>query len=240
MKLLSKLTTVVIAGSLLVLRGEFSQGANLLGIDVSSIQGSINWSSVHSCGAQFAFAKATEGTYYQDSFFKRNMTNGKAAGLQMGAYHFARPDVDCPAAEADYFWNFAGPYIIADGKSLFPAIDFETVNGHSCQPDYTAWLNAWSTRVKSKTSHFLHPVAIVGCVDACLLSTATTLEEWGLDPNGPWKSCPCCNWINPCTTNGWTYWLVSLNGSICGVSGSVDLDQYNGNLSSLISTQGVH
>jgi len=56
---------------------------------------------VHSCGAQFAFAKATEGNYYHDSSFTYNMSNGKAAGMQMGAYDFARPDLISPAHRSE-------------------------------------------------------------------------------------------------------------------------------------------
>src|SRR5215469_2154281 len=80
-----------------------AQANNLFGIDVSSYQGSINWSTVHSQGAQYAFAKATEGNYYEDADFKNNMNNGKNAGVQMGAYHFARPDLNCVSTEANYF-----------------------------------------------------------------------------------------------------------------------------------------
>src|SRR5439155_18692931 len=86
---------------------ERAQANNLFGIDVSHYQGSPNWSSVHSCGAQYAFAKATEGNYYHDASFNYNMANGKAAGMQMGAYDFARPDLFSPATEANYFWAFA-------------------------------------------------------------------------------------------------------------------------------------
>src|SRR3954468_9595328 len=141
MKLSPKLSVVAMASLLLTLGVGSSQASTntTLGIDVSSYQASINWSSARSCGTMFAFAKSTEGVSYQDSYFKRNMTNGKAAGVLMGAYHFAHPEANCPAAEANYFWNFAGSYIIADGKSLYPAIEFEVFNGHACTASYTAW-----------------------------------------------------------------------------------------------------
>src|SRR5579863_3641968 len=147
---------------------EHAQANNTFGIDVSSFQGSINWSSVHSNGANWAFAKATEGNYYEDAYFKSNMSNGKAAGLQMGAYHFARPDVDCPSTDANYFWNFAGGYITADGKSIYPMLDFETFGGYDCEGNYTAWMNAWANDVKAKTSNFLRPVIYCSaCSGAC-------------------------------------------------------------------------
>src|SRR5215469_10352780 len=122
-----------------------SMANNLFGIDVSSYQGSINWSSVHANGCQFAFAKATEGNYYHDAYFAGNMNNGKAAGVQMGAYHFCRPDLNTYTTEGNYFWADAGGYIKSDGKSIFPMLDFETFNGHVGTANYTAWMNGWSS-----------------------------------------------------------------------------------------------
>ena len=193
------------------------------------------------------FAKATEGNYYQDPKFLSYMSHGKAAGLQMGAYDFARPDLITPATEANYFWAFAGGNIIADGKSLFPAIDFETFGGHVGEPSYTAWINAWAADVKAKTSHFLHPVLYSSaCNGMCDMTTACTLSEWVANFNGqnpytgnPWGTCDCCNYLASCTPNGWSYWQFSGTGAISGISGNVDLDVYNGDLSQLIANQGV-
>src|SRR4029077_9344909 len=86
-----------------------------LGIDVSSFQTTITWSSVQAAGISFAWAKATEGTSYQDAYFIGNQNNGKAAGVLMGAYHYAHPELNTPGVEANYFWSFAGPYIKAEG-----------------------------------------------------------------------------------------------------------------------------
>src|ERR1700744_6412219 len=73
-----------------------------LGIDVSGYQGSyqsppthINWSSVPST-IQFAWAKATEGTGTIDPDFTYNMSNAKAKGIPIGAYHFAHPYANSP------------------------------------------------------------------------------------------------------------------------------------------------
>jgi hypothetical protein len=89
-----------------------------LGIDVSSYQGGgINWTSVKGAGIQFAWAKATESTTITDPDFAVNENNGKAAGVYMGAYHFAHPNLNTPGAEAGHFWSVAGGYIKADGKS---------------------------------------------------------------------------------------------------------------------------
>jgi GH25 family lysozyme M1 (1,4-beta-N-acetylmuramidase) len=243
-----KTTLGVVAAMALAFGSQRANANNLFGIDVSHYQGSPNWSSVHSCGAQYAFAKATEGNYYHDSSFNYNMSNGKAAGMQMGAYDFARPDLFSPATEANYFWAFAGGKIIADGHSLYPMVDFEVFNGHVGASSYTAWFNAWSADVKAKTSHFLRPVIYASAGNGmCDLSTSCVLSAWVAHYNGenlytgnPWDGCcSCCNYVDPCTKNGWTYWQVSSTGSICGISGNTDFDAYPLSLSLLISYQGV-
>jgi len=206
---------------------------NLFGIDVSSFQGQPNWSSVYANGARWAFAKATEGNYYTDPDFAYDMSHGKSAGLMMGAYHFARPDLDCVSTEANYFWNFAGGYIKADGKSIYPMVDFEVFNGHDCQSSYTAWFNTWSSDVQAKTSSFMHPILYASaCSGMCDVTTACTLEAWVANYNGenlytgnPWNICTSCNYKQPGGTY-WVWWQVSSTGSIGGVSGNCDFDAY--------------
>src|SRR5207302_823289 len=77
--------------------------ARVLGIDVSHYQGTINWPAVFASGERFAFEKATEGVTYTDPKFVTNMLAGKAAGVLMGAYHFARPLNNSAADEAAHF-----------------------------------------------------------------------------------------------------------------------------------------
>src|SRR2546425_10946105 len=88
-----------------------------LGIDVSDYQGSINWTSVKNAGISFAWTKATEGTGAGQGYFTANEANAVAAGVPIGAYHYARYDLNSgtPGAtdKANYFWSVAGPYIKA-------------------------------------------------------------------------------------------------------------------------------
>ncbi|MGI8967158.1 MAG: glycoside hydrolase family 25 protein, partial [Limisphaerales bacterium] len=118
-----------------------AQRAN--GIDVSRYQGTINWVSVRGAGYTVAWAQATRGSYLVNANFTANMSNGKAAGVLMGAYHFAEPAVNSPSTEANYFWNLAGPYIVADGKTLMPMLDVEVFTGHVGASSYSDWANQW-------------------------------------------------------------------------------------------------
>jgi lysozyme len=241
-----RLAVSAVALSVIGLGATSTQANNLFGIDVSSFQGTVNWSSVYANGARFAFAKATEGTYYHDAYYNSNMPNGKNAGLKMGAYHFTRCDVNCASTEANYFWSFAGSRITADGKSIFPVIDFETYNGHACQSSYTDWMNAWSGYVKGKTSASMHPILYSSAgAGMCYVSTACTLEAWVANYNGeslytgdPWSCCTSCNFKSP-GTHYWVWWQVSSSGSIGGVSGSCDFDAYFSTVSHMASNDLV-
>lgn len=95
-----------------------------LGLDVSSWQGSVNWSSVKANGARFAYVKATEGTSYVNSQFGPQYTGASSVGLLRGAYHFGRPDVSGGAAQAQFFVNNGGGWS-ADGITMPPVLDIE-------------------------------------------------------------------------------------------------------------------
>ncbi|MET1178252.1 GH25 family lysozyme [Peribacillus simplex] len=75
------------------------------GIDVSHWQGAIRWGEVAKADVKFVFIKATEGTSYSKlSYFKENAPQALAAGLKVGAYHYAKFATVAEAkAEAAYF-----------------------------------------------------------------------------------------------------------------------------------------
>lgn len=240
-------TGLAAAALAMALACQRAQANNLFGIDVSSYQGTVDWSGAQGGGVQYAFAKATEGNYYIDSQFSRNMLTGKLRGVVMGAYHFARPDIDCVSTDSNYFWNTAGGYILNDGKSIYPMVDFEVYNGHDCQNSYTDWMNAWSTYVQGKTSHSLHPILYSSaCAGMCDVTTACTLEAWIANYNGenlytgnPWNTCTSCNYKQPGGTY-WVWWQVSSTGSVPGISGSCDLDAYFSTLAHMQANDCVH
>lgn len=218
-----------------------------LGIDVYSGSGTITWSTVKSNGIAFAWAKATEGTYYHDADFTANEVNGKAAGVYMGAYDFARPDLYSPATEASYFWNEAGPYIKNDGKSLMPMLDFETFNGYTNASSYADWVNQWCHDIQTNaTAHgtTVTPVIYISSCNACYLnSTVSGWGAWLANYNGessntgnPWNTCTSCEvW----GSGVWNFWQFTSSAIIPGVpgnsSGYCDEDVFNGTLAGLVS-----
>jgi lysozyme len=222
---------------------------SLLGIDVSSYQGNVTWSSVKGDGVAFAYARAVEGTASVDSDFSGNMSRGKSAGLQMGAYDFCYPSEGCPSVQAAHFWSTAGGTIANDGKSVMPMADCEEFTGIGCsEGTYTTWYNDWSADLKTHTSLTLRPVIYVSACNASYLNSGITMGCWIANYNGqnlytgnPWSTC-CGDDVwgsTSCGANTWTYWQVSSSGAISGISGNVDLDAYNGTLAELTSWQGV-
>jgi len=220
-----------------------------IGVDVSSYQGgSINWSSVKSAGYTFAWAKATEGTYYIDADFTVNEANAHAAGVDIGAYHFARPDEDVNESgadsEASYFWNEAKNYLSGGNGYLVPMLDFET--SYSTGTYMSDWINYWCTDVKNYASANganCNPVVYTdGSIASSLTSTATA---WPLDIADPGYTDPQGD--NPSVGLGpwstWTFWQYSWTGSVSGISGQVDEDIIDGTSTTLaafvISTSGT-
>ena len=99
------------------------------GIDVSTLQGVIDWSRV---SADFAMIKATQGrgegaatrllSRFTDSKFKRNITS---CPVPCGVYHyFTALDKAKATSEADYFCSIIEPY--RDRIKLWAALDVES------------------------------------------------------------------------------------------------------------------
>ena len=57
----------------------------VFGVDVSSYQGTVDWSALAEQGVDFAFIKATEGSLLQDKQFSANWAGAAEAGVRTGA-----------------------------------------------------------------------------------------------------------------------------------------------------------
>jgi autotransporter-associated beta strand protein len=223
-----------------------------LGIDVSDYQGtSVNWTSVKSSGRVFAWTKATEGAsgqYVSQASFTINENNGKAAGVYMGAYHYAHPERNTPAAEASYFWGVAGGYIAADGLTLMPMLDIEgsAFNGNVGASSLSDWINQWCTDIVQDAANkgvSIKPFIYISAGNTCPLDS--TVAQWNSDianygatdgyadptTGTPWTT--GCNWWG--TWNFWQYASKAPDGSVSGVSGACDVDVFNGTLATLQS-----
>lgn len=125
------------------------------GMDVSSHQGAVNWTTARANGARFAYVKATEGTTYRNPDFAQQYNGSFNAGMIRGAYHFALPDRSSGATQGNFFVDHGGGWS-ADGKTLPPAIDLEyNPYGASCygktQAAMVSWIHDIANTVRART-----------------------------------------------------------------------------------------
>src|SRR6516164_5005269 len=85
------LAGLALAGAAAVPARAAPAGYPVAGIDVSAYQGQVDWASVAAGGARFAYVRASEQAGIPDSYFAANYQGAKANGLDVGAYHRARP-----------------------------------------------------------------------------------------------------------------------------------------------------
>ncbi len=197
------------------------------GIDISHWQGDIDWTQVRAAGKAFAFMKASEDIDFIDSTYGLNRARAKAAGLIVGAYHFAQPDPSPgdAVAEADHFIATAG---IADGD-LPPVLDLERTGGLPPAALQT-WVKAYLERIRERTG-------VRGVIYTSPNFWATNMAgtDW-FATNGyrvvwvahwttaPSPTVPASDWAG----FGWTFWQYTSSGSVAGITGRVDLDRFDG------------
>jgi GH25 family lysozyme M1 (1,4-beta-N-acetylmuramidase) len=201
------------------------------GIDVSHWQGQISWVQVGASGYGFAFAKATEGKTFTDATYPLNRSGAGAAGMRVGAYHFARPTGTSDAAvaasaiaQADYFLAFAQPR----RGDLVPVLDLEKSGGLS-SARLTAWTQAWldqlAARLGVKPVIYASPsfwkTALGDTPIFALAGNRLWIAHWtkaGLPilPGAGWGGL------------GWTFWQWTDCVRVPGIVNCVDGDRFNG------------
>lgn len=214
------------------LQGVFAQ--NILGIDVSHWQGTIDWTLVGNDGYVFSWVKATEGMTYTDPKFFTNIEDGITAGLIMGAYHFARPDNNSAQQDATNFLNNAADYI--GTGFLPPVLDLENPysNGQAIlltemftSEELSLWVQEWMNEVESETG--VVPYLYINANYAAYLSSS--LNTYGL-----WFAQPDQNLDPPSNIGPWEdygFKQYSWWGDVSGITGDVDLNVFNGSAEEL-------
>lgn len=111
------------------------------GTDLSMWNAVNDANAMRANGITYAWVKATEGVGYVDPSFVNKVRQLKAAGLVVGAYHFAR--AGSATAQAAYFRQVAGDAGCLDGGALMPMCDMENAEVRSGANDFvTAFYDA--------------------------------------------------------------------------------------------------
>ena len=127
----------------------------VLGVDVSSYQGNLRWSTWAKRDKDFAYVKATEGTSYRNPYFKSQYGGSAKAGMIRGAYHFASPNGKAGYKQARYFVKHGGGWS-ADGRTLPGVLDIEyNPYGSTCygvsKKKMVKWISSFTREYKKLT-----------------------------------------------------------------------------------------
>lgn len=111
-------------------------------IDISGWQhpggAGINWTEVKASGVAGVIIKATQNTNYTNPYWKQDAEGALAAGLLIGAYHYAVPGGPPPAEQASYFHSVASEFECALGYWL----DLEQTDGRPWA-EVGQWAKDW-------------------------------------------------------------------------------------------------
>ncbi|WP_332237859.1 Ig-like domain-containing protein [Sporolactobacillus sp. KGMB 08714] len=197
-------------------------GAIQEGIDISNNNGgSIDFQAVRNSGISFVIAKASEGTTFVDPTFKTNIVNAMAAGLNTSAYHFFQSTNDPANARVEA--NQFAAILKSIGFNGYAFVDVEVTNSGDTKASVTNSVNAFLDQLKQDGISKIGIYSYLSYYDTYLdLSTLQSHFPDLLVWTAAWHSAS----LGPQTTTD--LWQFTDNGSVNGITGSVDMDlSYN-------------
>ncbi len=205
------------------------------GIDISHLNGPVNYSALVQDGVSFVFCKASQGTGFTDPIFQTNYKQLTAANIIMAPYHFVEFENSPAQAQADNFFNCNVDF--TQQGILPPVIDIEwqandalnqyiTNNRATCVQLISDWLSIVAAKIGRNpiiytNANFWHD----------FLGNPAGFGQyplWIADYSGSKPPVPP-GW------NNYTIWQFTGTGGISSVQGQVDRDRFNGPLSALKS-----
>lgn len=199
-----------------------------LGIDVSHHNGVVNWERVKkSKKIQLAFIKATEGMTAVDSAFQYNWNHSRWDGdLIRGAYHYGHIESD-PVKQASHFVDtvkdagngklYAGDFLALDAEDV---CDLSKKIG---KVKTNAWVDEFMKTIVKRSGL---------PTNRCFIYTGAW---WWIPRVGNVPKIKYPLWLSaysekPVTIPGWawTIWQFTNSGTVPGVPGRVDMNEYRG------------
>ena len=195
----------------------------------------IDWVKVKSAGRSFAIIKASERTNYRNPYFANDYAQAKAAGLVVGAYHFARPALPISTArdQARYFITTVQKVGSFRDQKTFPAVlDLETTGGLS-KTDLIAWTQLFLDTTQALTGR----KPILYSYDYFIRSTLGNTNQFSSYPL--WYARYTTTVPTSSTVPGgwsqWTLWQYSSTTTTNGIIGAGDVNRFNGTTAALLA-----
>lgn len=182
------------------------------GIDISNHQPSVDFNALKN-SVQVVIMKATEGVTYKDPLLESHYQGAKAAGFQVGFYHFMS-ESSSPSQQAEAFYN-----AIKDKQyEILPCLDIETNNQ-----------NRSASQITDRCLEFLNKFKELSGID-CMVYTGGYFGRDNLDKRiksyKAWiahygVSSPMSTGFNEIVGHQYTS-----SGNLHGINGNVDLNNF--------------
>jgi GH25 family lysozyme M1 (1,4-beta-N-acetylmuramidase) len=216
----------------------------LTGVDVSRWDhpngAAIDWPRVKAAGRSFAIVKATQSTTYTNPYFADDYAKARAAGLVVGAYHFAHPrlPISTAADEARFYVRTVGSF---KGTGILPPVlDLECDgSGKSCYngtrltvSQLQQWTKLWLDTAQAMTGR----VPIIYTYDSFWRNAMGNTRAFTGYPL--WYARYTTTTPTAATLPGgwsrWAIWQYTSTGTTPGINRDVgDINRFNGDLASL-------
>lgn len=214
----------------------------VLGIDISHHQKTVDFDALWNGGFKFCFIKCTEGVGYRDPAFTRHWEAAGKTGVLRGAYHFARPDTVGGEGDGELeAKSMIREILDAPGcirGMLPPVLDYEKYSPQDVASD-RGFIRGFVRIVMSYLG--VYPIIYTGR-NVWKYQTGNS-DEWA-------DLCPL--WLvrytskklqkphHPLPWKDWTFWQFSGGGDfrryddpVPGTLGVVDVNRFNGTFEQL-------
>lgn len=190
---------------------DYDISGGMLGIDVSSWQGVIDWEKVAKSGVKFAIIRSSYGDDKVDKMFEYNIAAAKKAGLYVGVYHYCYALTDEQAkTEAQFFLETIKGYEI-DFPVMFDFEDPSQVKLGKYQ--LTRMANIFMNEIKEAGYYpmlYSYKNWLTDNLMMNYINYDVAVAEWN---------------VTQSTYNGsYGVWQYSCTGLVSGIEGDVDLD----------------
>jgi GH25 family lysozyme M1 (1,4-beta-N-acetylmuramidase) len=218
----------------------------VLGVDVSTWQGEMNWNTAAAAGARFAFIRicstdSVTGRPYEDWQFPRNAVQAPDY-LLAGGYGYFRPNFD-PLVQADFLCERASTW----DRNLPIVADIETNGG--LPPRSTqiqGAVRAYLERIEQNTGEMpiIYTRGSWWNLNLGNPDWASAYDLWCARYNplldGPWSD----GYYRPEPWNAWHFWQFSADGNGRGAefgaqSDSIDLNWWYSSYDDLLEYAGL-
>jgi lysozyme len=206
---------------------------NSAGVDLSHYQGNIDWQKVKNDPKEIKFAilKATEGHTFTDDKVSANYQGAKSIGLAVGLYHFCRAsNPKEAAAEANFFCSVIDQFGGIEAFDIPPVLDIETAVAQTKEQISAicrAWLSIIEAKYNVKPMLYCDPGFAVQYLDDSLAEYPLWFACWARDTPPD-----CCGWKE------WKFLQYTDKGSVQGINGPVDMNEFCGTKEDLENIMG--